>query len=320
MRRVQPVPLLRDPRAGHWHHRRGRRGAHRGARSPLPGHPVPVVRGPRTRSASSLPSRRPRSARAGGRGSVTISQPGNNCAHLDPARTGGSTTRRMFAAALPLCAFFRKSRPSDATMRSAARLLLKRTRTTEADPATADPCVPERAVGPGVLGSSIIVASGDREAWRLWRMPAGSQPIGIAGYRAGLPRLPGLSPWCRRGQATIASASARCNGSAWPRMPSRRPPSLSEHAMLAAPDSAGRIGLCPTRALLPRFWGGLSVVSGLGPGLTCSSADAAPGCLVGPRRPGPRFGHPPARPADLPGLCKRPGFHGSDGQQVRAIP
>jgi len=27
--------------AGYRHHRRGRRGAHRGARSPLPGHPYP---------------------------------------------------------------------------------------------------------------------------------------------------------------------------------------------------------------------------------------------------------------------------------------
>jgi hypothetical protein len=33
-------------------------------------------------------------------------------------------------------------------------------------------------------------------------------------------------------------------------------------------------------ALLPWFWGGLSVVSGLGPGLTRYSADAVPGCLA----------------------------------------
>ena len=79
--------------------------------------------------------------------------------------------------------------------------------------------------------------------------------------------------------------------------------------------------MCPTRALLPRFWGGLSVVSGLGPGLTCESADAAPvAVFITISRPGPRFGHPPAQSADLPGLGKRPGFHGSDGQQVRAIP
>lgn len=49
-----------------------------------------------------------------------------------------------------------------------------------------------------------------------------------------------------RGQATIASASARCNGSAWPGMPSRRPPSPSEHAMLGVPGSAFRAP-CPVR-------------------------------------------------------------------------
>jgi PPOX class probable F420-dependent enzyme len=57
--------------------------------------------GAATKSASSLPSRRPGSATAGGRGSVTISQPGNNCAHLDPASTGGSSTevRKRFTPA-----------------------------------------------------------------------------------------------------------------------------------------------------------------------------------------------------------------------------
>jgi hypothetical protein len=43
-----------------------------------------------------------------------------------------------------------------------------------------------------------------------------------------------------RGQATIASATARSNGSASPTTPSRRSPTAFEHAMLAAPDSAGR--------------------------------------------------------------------------------
>ena len=60
---------------------------------------VPLTRGTgaATRSVSSLPSRRARSARAGGRCSVTISQPGNSCAHLDPASTGGSSTRQRRA-------------------------------------------------------------------------------------------------------------------------------------------------------------------------------------------------------------------------------
>ena len=39
-----------------------------------------------------LTIRRPRSTRADGRGSATTSQPGGNCAHLDPASTGGSST------------------------------------------------------------------------------------------------------------------------------------------------------------------------------------------------------------------------------------
>jgi len=33
--------------------------------------------------------------------------------------------------------------------------------------------------------------------------------------------------------------------------------------------------LCPTQALLLGFWGGRALVSGLGPGLTFESADAA---------------------------------------------
>ncbi len=55
-------------------------------------------------------------------------------------------------------------------------------------------------------------------------------------------------------------------------------------------------------AKLPWFWSDLGVVSGLGPGLTLESADAAPAVFLTIRRPGPRFGHPPAQPADLPGL------------------
>ena len=43
--------------------------------------------------------------------------------------------------------------------------------------------------------------------------------------------------------------------------------------------SAGRMGGVPDTAQLPRFRGGLGVVSGLGPGLTRYSADAAAGCL-----------------------------------------
>ncbi len=50
-------------------------------------------------------------------------------------------------------------------------------------------------------------------------------------------------------------------------------------------DSAGRMGGVSDTAQLPRFWSGLGVVSGLGPGLTRYSAD-------------------------LPGLAKRPGFTG----------
>jgi hypothetical protein len=47
-------------------------------------------------------------------------------------------------------------------------------------------------------------------------------------------------------------------------------------------------------ARLPWFWSGLGVVSGLGPGLTRESADAALAVFITIRRPGPRFGHPPA--------------------------
>jgi hypothetical protein len=63
-------------------------------------------------------------------------------------------------------------------------------------------------------------------------------------------------------------------------------------------------------ALLPRVCAGTGVGSGLGPGLTRDSADAAPGCLCNDPSAGSQFGHPPAQPAELPGLGKRPGFTG----------
>jgi hypothetical protein len=53
--------------------------------------------------------------------------------------------------------------------------------------------------------------------------------------------------------ATIASATARCNGSAWPRTASRRPRSPSDHAMLAPPDSAGVAAGAPEQ-----LWGTIS--------------------------------------------------------------
>jgi len=43
---------------------------------------------------------------------------------------------------------------------------------------------------------------------------------------------------CRRGQATIVSATRSMQRGAPPGMPCRRPPSPSEHTMLTAPDSA----------------------------------------------------------------------------------
>ena len=63
-------------------------------------------------------------------------------------------------------------------------------------------------------------------------------------------------------------------------------------------------------------------VGGLGPGLACESADARPGCPANRsagRGPGFSGTHQRCRP-DLPGLGKRPGFHRSGGQRVRAIP
>src|ERR1039458_4745229 len=69
------------------------------------------------------------------------------------------------------------------------------------------------------------------------------EPLGSGGitYRAAYLshyRDPRAGRSAVRGQATIASATARCNGSAWRRTPGRRPPSPVEHAMLSAPDLA----------------------------------------------------------------------------------
>jgi len=73
-------------------------------------------------------------------------------------------------------------------------------------------------------------------------------------------------------------------------------------------------------AQLPWFWSGLGVVSGLGPGLTRYSADAVPGCLYND----PSAGSQVRAPTGAAGWSARPGqeagVHGSDGQQVRAIP
>ena len=63
-------------------------------------------------------------------------------------------------------------------------------------------------------------------------------------------------------------------------------------------------------------------VGSLGPGLACESADARSGCPANRsagRGPGFSGTHQRCRP-DLPGLGKRPGFHRSGGQRVRAIP
>jgi hypothetical protein len=75
----------------------------------------------------------------------------------------------------------------------------------------------------------------------------------------------------------------------------------------------------PLPALLPWFWPGAGVVSGaLGSGLTSESADAARAVLLTTCRAAPSLLG--TCRSDLPGLGKRPGFHRSDGQRVRAIP
>src|SRR6266496_2810507 len=73
-------------------------------------------------------------------------------------------------------------------------------------------------------------------------------------------------------------------------------------------------------ASLALLWWGRRV-GGLGPGLTSESADAARAVLRNDLSAGPRFcgTHRRCR-SDLPGLGKRPGFSGSGGQRVRAIP
>ena len=73
-------------------------------------------------------------------------------------------------------------------------------------------------------------------------------------------------------------------------------------------------------ASLALLWWGRRV-GGLGPGLTSESADAARAVLRIDLSAGPRFcgTHRRCR-SDLPGLGKRPGFSGSGGQRVRAIP
>src|SRR5258708_27339346 len=67
-------------------------------------------------------------------------------------------------------------------------------------------------------------------------------------------------------------------------------------------------------------WRG-GMVKGLGSGLTSESADAIRVVLRNDVSAGRRFSgtHRRCR-SDLPGLGKRPGFTGPDGQRVRAIP
>ena len=80
------------------------------------------------------------------------------------------------------------------------------------------------------------------------------------------------------------------------------------------------VGSASGPASLALTWRGRRA-GGLGPGLTSESADAARAVLRNDLPAGPRFygTHRRCR-SDLPGLGKRPGFTGSGGQRVRAIP
>jgi hypothetical protein len=71
--------------------------------------------------------------------------------------------------------------------------------------------------------------------------------------------------------------------------------------------------LCPTQALLLGFWEGLGLVSGLGPGLACESADAGRLSFESICRPGPRFWAPTGA-AGL--IC--PAWARGRGSRVRA--